>query len=298
MGLFVKKFQVLRPKHWMKSGFCLAALFFSFNASNFDAWLLVGPLLVVFSLIASAGYVLNDLTNLKEDRAHPRKRHRAIASGVLPVWEAIVWLFLVFSLAFSTCYLSYGYGAVFWCCIAYVTINTAYTLLLRRIPLLDLSTISLGFVLRVVAGAYAIGVQPSEWLMLLTYLLALLLGLGKRQGEVQYLEQTATTLGKTRSSLRWYVKAVNANSLRVVAFVLWLFYVAYCIVVQKGYPFILTAIPVGGALYFYAAVAATSSDVEAPETMLLRRWPILLSFLVWLMMVVYLMYAGGGMEDL
>lgn len=278
-------FKSLRPNHWVKSGFCLAALFFAGKVFEAGAWIAVLPLVIVFSLVASGGYVFNDIRNREEDLLHPRKKSRPIASGLITPRQAYGLL--------SFCYLSaailllsvYGTGMTTWSVLGYVFINTLYTVWLRKIPVLDITTISLGFVLRVVAGAYALEVEPSEWLMLLTYLLALLLGLGKRRGEVVRLTQKEVALGLTRKALSWYSEK-GRMAVWVLIAITFLAYVVYCYKVRAFTGFWATSIPVALALSSYGREVNHSAEAETPEKMLLRRPLIWGSLLVWGVMVI------------
>lgn len=282
--------EAMRPRHWVKSGFCLAALFFSGSMTSLEAWGNVLPLLVVFSLISSAGYVVNDLWNLEEDRNHPRKRKRAIARGALSTKGALITVGVLYMGAIGLSFFMYGGTAGTWCVIGYVGLNLTYTFLLRRVPVLDVFAISFGFVLRVMGGAYVIGVAPSEWLMGLTYFLALLLGVGKRKGEIRFIDKSAGTVGSTRRSLGWYQGDFSSVSIIVVASALFVSYCLYCVVVQKGFPFIISAVPVGVALSSYVRAAGRSTEVEVPEQMLMKKSVILSAFCVWVVMVVVLVY--------
>lgn len=277
----------LRPHHWLKSGFCLAALFFTANVFNGSTWLAVLPLVVVFSLMASAGYVFNDIWNREEDRVHPRKRQRPIASGAISLRQAYALLIVCYFTGAVLLVGFYQFGPATLSVGVYVLINTLYTRWLRKIPILDILTISFGFVLRVAAGAYAIGVAPSEWLLILTYLLALLLGLGKRSGEVRRLEDEEIEIGMTRSSLNWYSKrAVNMIIWGLIAVTL-VAYLIYCYKVRAHTGFYYTALPVAVALSAYGREVNTSVSVEAPEVMILRQ-PILTgSLFVWGVMVIW-----------
>ena len=281
-------FKALRPSHWVKSAFCTAALFFTGLAFDGGAWLAVLPLVAAFSLVASGGYIVNDLWNLAEDKQHPRKSQRPIASGRVSVKVALALGGLCYFFAGLIIAVFYGLGPVSACVGGYVLINTLYTIYLRKVPVLDIVTISFGFVLRVVSGAFAIGVAPSEWLMLLTYLLALVLGLGKRCGEVQYLGDEKIEVGRTRKALRWYSLKSITLAIRLLLAATFVVYLIYCYKVRYNTGFWLTAIPVGIALYTYAREAERSSSVEAPEILILRNSVFLATIGIWGAMVIAL----------
>ncbi len=279
--------KALRPEQWLKSGFCLAALFFSGQAFEVEKWLQVLPVLITFSLIASAGYVFNDLWNRDEDRQHPRKRNRAIASGKVSGKAALALCLscIVSSLLITS--IAYGFGKTSLCLIGYILINSLYTVSLRKIPILDIASISFGFVLRVAAGAFALTLYPSEWLMLITYLLALLLALGKRAGELKKLGQEEVPIGATRNSLNWYARIDASKAIWVVSILISGCYLLYCYKARAhSNGFWLTAIPVLIALVAYSLEANRSADVERPEKLVLKKPIIALCMAVWMVMVI------------
>lgn len=290
MNIFFSSIEAMRPRHWLKSGFCMAALFFSGKATEWLAWELVILLVLVFSLVSSAGYLVNDVCNVEEDRCHPRKRERVIARGALSLSGALGLAGFLYLISFSILIVCFGIGEVFWCVLAYIGLTFFYSFFLRQLPVVDVLAISCGFVLRVVAGAYVLSVQPSEWLMGLTYLLALLLGLGKRQGERSCLDGTSTPIGVTRQSLHYYGVRFGKALIYMVTGGLLVVYGAYCLVVQGGAPFIFTLVPVTVAMVDYVRQVGASDAVEAPEKMLVKRPLIVASFGGWCLLVLYFLY--------
>ena len=179
----------LRPRQWVKNLFVFGGLIFSqrlFTAS-------VGPALAAFAIfcgLSGAMYLLNDVADREKDRAHPEKRHRPIAAGQLRPGAAV---------AAAAVLIALGLAAGAWLAprfalagLAYVTLLGAYSVWLKHVVIVDVLVVAIGFVLRAVAGALAIDVAISGWLLICTVLLALFLALGKRRHEVLTLEQGAT----------------------------------------------------------------------------------------------------------
>lgn len=200
-------FVAARPKQWTKNLMVFLAVLFSVN----EAWLLgdvVGMLrlfgtvaiaFLVFSTLSSAVYLLNDVVDVERDRNHPKKMHRPIASGMLSVGLAR---------AASVALAIIGWGIAFWMspwfgiiALAYVASNIAYSLVLKRVVILDVFIIGSGFVLRVIAGAVVISAPISPWLYLCTGLAALLIALIKRRSELVTAGDTAS---EQRESLSQY----------------------------------------------------------------------------------------------
>jgi 4-hydroxybenzoate polyprenyltransferase len=200
----------LRPGQWVKNLFVFAGLIFSQRLFT----PLAGPALAAFAIfcaLSGAMYLFNDIGDREKDRLHPRKRERPIAAGEVPVRVALAagigLVALSLILAFQ---LSAGFGAT---AVAYVVLLVAYTVWLKHIVIVDVLVVALGFVLRAVAGAVAIEVEISGWLLICTVLLALFLALGKRRHE--YLAFEADP-GRHRPILAEYNPALLDQMIAVV----------------------------------------------------------------------------------
>ena len=179
----------LRPQEWIKNLLVFAGLLFSGQLDEGDQVLAATLTFIAFCGISSAGYLLNDLLDREHDRRHPEKRRRPIASGaVAPGTAAAV------ALALGALAVALGFAIepeVGGLVVAYGAITTAYSLLLKRLVILDVMTIASLFILRVVAGAVAVEAQASEFLLICTGMLALFLGFTKRRQEAMLEEREA-----------------------------------------------------------------------------------------------------------
>jgi 4-hydroxybenzoate polyprenyltransferase len=179
----------LRPHQWLKNLVVLAALVFSKHLFEPDAAAQAALAFAVFCALAGAVYLVNDLADLERDQLHPAKRTRPLASGELPPGVARAAAALLFVAALAA---SWTLGPAFLlCALAYPALGVAYSLGLKHVVILDVLAVALGFVLRAVAGAVAIGVHFSPWLLVCTLLLALFLALAKRRHELVTLEDAA-----------------------------------------------------------------------------------------------------------
>ncbi len=176
---------MLRPSQWIKNFFILAPLLFSGRAFDPSSQLRALAAFGVFCLLASGVYAFNDVVDRQSDRAHPVKRNRPVAAGLISTRAALgvaaALLTGSIALAFS---ISHGLG---WIAVTYLAINIFYGLLLKRIVIVDVFAIASFFVLRLLAGAAAVNVEPSVWLLLCGGLLALYLGFAKRRHELVLL---------------------------------------------------------------------------------------------------------------
>ncbi len=180
MARLISYFRLARPRHYLKNGFIFVPLFFSHNFFDLPRLLLVTFGFIALCLAASAVYVFNDLIDVAQDRQHPTRCGRPLAAGEIGRGGAVVFLLLLLVTVGATLFLiaDQAYAAAI---AAYLLLNIFYSLWLQKIVGLDVLCVSLGFVLRVLAGAVIIGVSVSNWLAGLTFLLALLLVFAKRR---------------------------------------------------------------------------------------------------------------------
>lgn len=285
-------FKAMRPHQWVKNLFVLAPLVFAKAFFDPESTARSALAFLLFSFAASSVYLLNDLADLESDRAHPIKRNRPIASGVVPIPTAKTFTLLLVATALG---LGWPLGWRFVACIAaYLTINLAYSLKVKHIAYLDVLSIALGFELRVLAGSFAIPVPPSEYLLAVTFLLALFLGLGKRLHELQQ----AHAAHKSRQVLQQYSESTLTVLLYITGLCTVGLYVVYTLDPQTSLYFgtphlIWTApMPLFGVLRFLHLVR-TRHHAESPTEDMLRDVPFLLNLGVWFMAVVTVITVGA-----
>jgi len=284
--------RAMRPYHWIKNAFCAAAIVFSGNLTQLDLWWDLLVLVAAFCLASSAGYLVNDVVNLEEDRRHPRKRQRAIASGRVPVrtaWLGALGLAVVALVGVAAWFGGAGVdGERTAACVAgYLGLSLVYSLVFRRVPVVDVLVLAFGFVLRVMAGAYAIGVAPSGWLIGVTYALAVLLGFGKRRGELSVLERLGGDLGSTRHALMRYVAPLEKGAVELSAVVVAAVYTVYCVHHRQAPWFLVTVVPVFFGLWDYVRRTRRSVEVEAPESLLFKPGVLSVCLVVWGALVIW-----------
>lgn len=197
--------KLLRIEQWVKNLFVFIPLFFS--GKIFETTQLFETIFsfIIFSFTASSIYIINDYSDIESDRVHPEKCRRPLASGEISVGRAklvlvglvISTIGLIISLSDVFGYNVLKFGAVIS---SYFVMNLAYTFRLKHIAIVDISIIAVGFVLRVLAGGYATGIVVSQWAIILTFVLALVLAVGKRRGELVNTQLS----GNTRKALDGY----------------------------------------------------------------------------------------------
>lgn len=216
--------KTLRPHQWVKNVFVAAALVFSRHL--FEPAYVVRTTLAVLAFCALSGavYAFNDVRDVVADRAHPTKRHRPIASGALSERAALLWAAVLAGGALAGCLALHWQLAAY--AAAYLVQNIFYSVKLKEVAFLDITLIASGFLLRVLAGAAAIQVPISPWLLICTPLLALFLACGKRAHELAWAEQTGRA-GTTRAALAGYDLRILRVAMLVLAAVTCTAYVAY-----------------------------------------------------------------------
>ncbi len=191
--------KLMRPHQWLKNGFVLVGPFFA--QAWGDAAILSAVLLsvVAFCFMASAVYVVNDLSDIAADRLHPTKCRRPLAAGTVSVPFAVGLAIVLFVLALGGAWLASP--TVMMIVIAYLLLNLAYSWRLKRVVILDVFIIAAGFMLRILAGTSGIGIEPSSWLLLTGLMVTLFLGFSKRRSELAVMEHSGES---TRSVLKNY----------------------------------------------------------------------------------------------
>ncbi len=287
-------FQLIRLEHWVKNLFLFIPAFF---AARLTEWVVLQNALLgffSFSLFASSVYVLNDLVDAPQDRLHPDKRHRPVASGAISRRQGIVLLVLL--LAMGTAVASLLRPELLFYAVIYVIINVFYSFSLKHIAIVDVSLIGTGFLLRVLAGGAVTGVAVSHWLIVMTFLLALILGLAKRRGE--YV--VATGGHQFRRALEGYNLPFLDVSITVCSTVAIVAYIMYCfspeVTSRIGSDNIYyTAFFVIIGILRYLQLALVFDRTESPTRALLKDVFLQIVLLCWIGAFVWLLYGRRWM---
>lgn len=279
--------KAMRPRQWTKNGIVFLAFVFSYGQeyrfSEPDTWIpkLLEALVafVCFCLVSSADYLVNDIRDVEGDRAHPTKRNRPIAAGLLPVrtaWIAAGGLAVVGNAAAFA--LDWRVGLVV---LGYTVLMIAYSYTLKHIVLIDLFVIAVGFVLRAMAGALAIDVPISPWLYVVTALGALFLGINKRRAELQLLDQGA---GSHRKILDEYTIPMLDQMGSIVTGALLIAYGLYTFTAEglpTNHSMMLTIPFVLYGIFRYMYLVNVRNEGGSPEEVLLKDVPIMLTIVGW-----------------
>jgi 4-hydroxybenzoate polyprenyltransferase len=285
-------FKSIRPQQWLKNFFIFAPLIFSENIFNRSMFLQTLLAFAVFCLLSGALYILNDLKDLEEDRLHPIKSKRPLASGELKKRQAIT-AFVILSFI-SLLLASLVNEEFLWVCLVYFFLQIAYSFALKHVVILDVFIVASGFFLRVIAGAVAIQVQISPWLLICTTLLALFLALSKRRHEIILLDEDAMN---HRPILKEYSPYLLDQMISVVTAST---VIAYCLYTISGETIekfgtnklILTVPFVLYGIFRYLYLIHQKAEGGTPETLILKDRPLLLDIFLWIVSAALIIYFG------
>jgi len=272
----------VRPQQWYKQGVLLLGITFSRNLLNPEAWTAVLLAIVAYTAVAGATYVINDISDVEADRNHPEKRHRPIASGQvsIPVGVAFALSLLVSGFA-----LALLVGPLLVAVLAtYLGQNLLYSAYVKHVVFADVISVAVGFVLRAIAGVVAIGVFLSPWLIVCTFLLALVLALGKRRHELG----ASADPERTRETLGSYTTESVDQLLTVATATLLMAYALYTF--NRADPTMMLTLPFAFfGVFRYHHLVHTTEIAGRPEYLLTDR-PSMLNLVLWAATAVAVLY--------
>ncbi|MEJ7827546.1 MAG: decaprenyl-phosphate phosphoribosyltransferase [Segetibacter sp.] len=284
--------KMLRPKHWVKNLYLFAPMFFSGAVPDAKSFFSVAAGFILFSSAASSIYILNDIVDLEKDKLHPKKRLRPLAAGCLDKNIIIITgiILLILTLYFSF-FLNFNF---FLLVILYILINISYCFALKKIPIVDISIISIGFIIRVLAGGELALLEVSQWLMIMIYLLSLFLALGKRRDDL-VLIQSKQADQNVRTSIKGYnfdFVQVALSIMATVIIVCYIMYITSSEVVERfnnKYAYFNLVFVVSGVLR-YLQLAYLNNNTGSPVRILLTDIFIQICVLCWVLSFVYFLY--------
>ncbi|HLE50468.1 MAG TPA: decaprenyl-phosphate phosphoribosyltransferase [Anaerolineales bacterium] len=279
----------MRPRQWMKNVLIFVPLVFDQQLDNMVAFRTTLAGFALLCLVASAVYLINDLTDLEADRLHPEKRKRPLASGELPVAAAILATAILLLIAVPLAYfLSPGFAAVL---LTYLLLNLAYSRWLKHIAIIDVIVLASFYLLRVVAGLTLIQVARfSPWLYVVTTLGALYIGFGKRRAELSLLADEASNHrrvldGYTIPLLDQFITIVSATT--IVAYSLYTFSAPN---LPENHAMMLTIPFAIYGIFRYLYIVQTKQGGGAPEEELLADRPLQFTIFLWGVTVLVIFY--------
>ncbi|HKC14476.1 MAG TPA: decaprenyl-phosphate phosphoribosyltransferase [Patescibacteria group bacterium] len=304
--------RLLRPRQWIKNFAIFASVLFAGELFNPHVFPKVFLGFIVFCILSSATYIINDVFDLDKDKKHPFKKLRPFAHGDIPVRVGIVIsvLLIFISLFLSTMVTP----AFFLVCLVYLAIQFFYSTSLKTLAVVDILAIAAGYILRVYAGEFASGFHLSVWLLLTTISISLFLAIGKRRSELTLVSRIqGVSIAATRKSLSHYSERlldVYASIFATSTFITYSLFtflenpkglnISLGVLLPEFLPtffqrkwLMITILPVVYGLMRYLQDIYEKHEGESPEKVLLSDKPLLITVLVWLLLVIIIIYVIG-----
>ena len=216
--------KLLRPHQYIKNVFIFTPLFFALKITDVNLLLQTFIAFIAFSLVASSVYIFNDWFDIEEDRNHPRKKSRPLASGTVPTKNAVLLLIFLFTLGLGISF--FVNSKISYLILTYFILNILYTLKLKHISIIDIFIVSTGFVIRLFVGSQVANIPLSFWIIIMTFLLAIFISLAKRRDEVLIYSHSGN---KTRTIVDGYNLKFLDTSMMIMASVIIVAYIMYTV---------------------------------------------------------------------
>lgn len=273
----------MRPKQWYKNLVIFIGIVFSFNLLNFQMWLNVVSAFIIFCILSGSEYIINDILDIEEDRKHPKKCKRPIASGELKVPYALLFVTILASVAVGGAYFVNRQFLII--SITYLLLILFYSIFLKHLIIVDLLIVSIGFVIRAVGGCLAINVSISPWLIISAFLLALFLVLGKRRHEVVSFGNEARNYCRI---LEDYSTEMLDQMINITTGALIMSYSLYTFLAGNIYMMLTIPFVIYG-LFRYLFLVHSRNIGGEPE-MLFKDRGILICMILWVVLVMLILY--------
>ena len=282
---------LIRCPQWIKNIFVFFPLFFGHKILDMELLKQCIWAMLLFCPLSSAVYCFNDICDKETDRLHPVKRYRPLAAGKVSVAEAVMVMMVCLLVAFGGCVALGLYGLVYVFAV-YVALNVLYSCWLKHIAIVDVMVLALFYVLRLVAGSVSTGVENSQWIILMTFLLALLLGLGKRRDDMVRCNETKQVL--RQSTMHYSMPFINV-SMAIVGSVTIVCYIMYTlsedVMAHVGSHYLyVTSVFVLASVLRYMQLALGNGDSGSPTRLMWHDHFLQLCVLCWFGCFVLLLY--------
>ena len=275
----------MRPQQWYKNLVLFVSIIFSLNIRNLEMWSLVISAFVVFCLISGGEYIINDIVDREKDKNHPKKQKRPIASGMLKLNHALLFsIILIIGGLVASYFINIQFMIL---SISYILLILFYSLILKHIIIVDILVISIGFVIRAIAGGVAINVFISPWLIVCTFLLALFLGIAKRRNELVLLGDEGKNHRKILSD---YSTIVLDQMMSIVTAALIISYSMYTFLSNNYYMMLTIPFAIYGIFRYLLLVHLSNFGGEAE--MLFKDRGMQICIVLWGLTAIGVLYIG------
>ncbi|MCH5150890.1 MAG: decaprenyl-phosphate phosphoribosyltransferase [Spirochaetales bacterium] len=281
--------QLIRIKQWPKNIFIFAPLVFSRRLFNSDDFIKTVTIFFAFSFVCVFVYIINDIHDKEQDIMHPKKKLRPIASGEVSPATALIIGIISFIIGITVAFFTGKYMTVA-ALLIYTALNLLYTFLLKQFIILDVFIIAVGFCIRVIIGAVAIGVTTSQWILSTTFAVSLILGFGKRRHELLSLKHNASghreILDEYTPQLLNIMTCISTS----ITAVSYMFYTMESEIPELLYTFPLVLY----ALFRYLYLVYDKNKGGKPEEDLINDKGIIAAVVLWGLLIIGILYCSAG----
>lgn len=282
--------KLLRPHQYIKNVFIFTPLFFALKITDVNLLLQTFIAFIAFSLVASSVYIFNDWFDIEEDRNHPRKKNRPLASGTVPTKNAVLLLIFLFTLGLGISL--FVNSKISYLIMTYFILNILYTLKLKHISIIDIFIVSTGFVIRLFVGSQVANIPLSFWIIIMTFLLAIFISLAKRRDEVLIFSHSGN---KPRTIIDGYNLKFLDTSMMIMASVIIVAYIMYTVspdIIVKMHTdkLYFTVVFVILGLMRYMQITFVENKSGSPTEIVLKDSFLRLSILGWIITFGLLIY--------
>ena len=285
-SFIINLLKLMRPKQWIKNFFVFGALIFSYSFLNLNKTIAALIAFILFCLISSTVYIMNDILDVEKDRVHPKKRFRPIASGAISIKQAIIALVVLLAISMISSFIINK--CLFFILVLYFINNIFYSFKIKNIVILDVISIAVGFILRVIAGGVAIDVSLSGWILLCTFFISLFLGFEKRRNEIIKLEGKAN---EHRKILDDYSDELLKQFSDITLTCTVISYAMYTFVAYENAYMMITNIFVVYGLFRYKYLSMKKGEGGSPTETVLTDKSIIIDVILWVITsIIILLY--------
>ncbi|MDU2663574.1 MAG: decaprenyl-phosphate phosphoribosyltransferase [Clostridium perfringens] len=285
-SFIINLLKLMRPKQWIKNFFVFGALIFSYSFLNLNKTIAALIAFILFCLISSTVYIMNDILDVEKDRVHPKKRFRPIASGAISIKQATIALVVLLAISMISSFMINK--GLFFILVLYFINNIFYSFKIKNIVILDVISIAVGFILRVIAGGVAIDVSLSGWILLCTFFISLFLGFEKRRNEIIKLEGKAN---EHRKILDDYSDELLKQFSDITLTCTVISYAMYTFVAYENAYMMITNIFVVYGLFRYKYLSMKKGEGGSPTETVLTDKSIIIDVILWVITsIIILLY--------
>ena len=283
--------RLLRPEQWLKNSLIFMPLFFAQRITDMSELIATSLAFIIFSLLSSAVYCFNDICDMEADKAHPEKCRRPVAAGLVGKKTAYLVMGFAILLATLVFFISSLSFSVLYLCLFYLVLNILYSLYLKKLPILDVFIISIGFVVRLFVGGLSGSVVLSHWIIIITFLLALFLAFSKRKNDCLIYEKSGVLLRKNVSSYNSNFLDMTLAILSAAIIVSYIMYTVSAEVVERigsNYLYTTAIFVLLGLLRYLQLIVVDGCG--SPTKILLKDRPIQLILAGWILLFAAFLY--------